>query len=184
LRSRADRKRQARETWSLRFLWIAVFVAVAEFLLPALLAGLRNLGGGTVSDQSADEGSLRAALATTGGSFGVLLATVLAEVRRHVTEPKQLRDDAGQVLKAVRSLSGRARVALAYVVTAVVGPLVILAGMCVCLLILLGDLRWWWFVPFFLVPLVFLAVQIVVVRDLTSWSLHPFYLRPRLHSNA
>lgn len=183
LRVGRDRVRVALETWSLRLLTVTALLALADVLLPWLVAAIANWGvKATQQTMTIAPGSGEAAGGIggvsglgVGGSLSALLAAVAFEVRARLRAPTVAQGQARGVARAVRGLAPRLRVGVGLLAAAVLGPLLLFGLLVLALVVMLGpdDL-----LRFGLAGGSLAAFLALYYRgDLTSWSLHPFYRR-------
>jgi len=170
VRPRQDKVRRFLETWSTRLLLLLAFAALVLVAVPELVALLRR---GPRSEPTAVW-----VPATGGVGVGSLLLATLLELRSYVAGPVKV---VGKARDLVRSASPSVRRALTYLVTALVGPALLLgivvlaaskalvdsAATGTTIQVLLGGL---------VAPLAAFAL-LYFWCDLSTWSLHPYYRR-------
>ena len=175
--SAKERARLFLENWSIGLLGLAGLLFLAEVIIPEVLEALGRKG--TDTDDQLYRDTLPETLATIGASAGTVLVAVLFELRSRARDDQVLRKDATRIAKAVKRVTPRLRVAVAYLVAGLVGPILVAAVVLGALVIMLGPVAMPWTLT--TVAAVFLAFMFLGVADPTRWSLHPFY-RSRLCS--
>jgi hypothetical protein len=180
------------ETWSLRLLMIFGLLAVLLVGVPILLSVVRGWGAATklvtVAGNAGHAGAEHArgtggggasatgaAVAGAGGAV-TLGGAVLLQLRGQWAEAKQVAGEVGKAKKWFEGLAPRLRVALAYLIAAVIGPALTLAIALATMTITLNlPHPWQRLLVAVGLPVVFLLVYVLV--DMTTWSLHSFYRR-------
>ena len=175
--SAKERARLFLENWSIGLLGLAGLLFLVEVIIPEVLEALGRKG--TDTDDQLYRDTLPETLATIGASAGTVLVAVLFELRGRARDDQVLRKDATRIAKAVKRVTPRVRVAVAYLVAGLVGPILVAAVVLGALVIMLGPVAMPWTLT--VVAAVFLAFMFLGVADPSRWSLHPFY-RSRLCS--
>jgi hypothetical protein len=115
-----------------------------------------------------------------GGGLTGLLVGVLVYLREAVATPRKALGEVNRGRRALRKLSSRMRLLIAYAAGAVVGPALLLAVMVFALSLTLANSSSsstnWWLVLGGAGALAVFGL-LYAFADLTSWSLHPFYKR-------
>jgi hypothetical protein len=174
-RSRTDRRRRFFEMWPTRLLLAGGVLALVLVALPALVDAFHS--SSAAQSSGAPEPGIGISAASVG--FVGMVAGILGQLRQAFATPKQAAEELSAGRKALRGLGGKARLALAYVAGAVIGPLLLLAAVVFGLSLALAkspDGINWWVVggggAAFLLFGLFYALA-----DITAWSLHPVYKR-------
>jgi hypothetical protein len=165
--------RRILELLSLPVFGIGLLLFTLEMVVPELIDVLRD-----------DLGTLHPATGTVDGekvgvgisaSVAGIIAAIIAQLRAQVADPIKA---AREAQSALAKLAPRVRLALIYLATAILGPLIILALLVAATMIQVETTKEWLQLA---IPAVALAVLAWFMRfgDLNSWSLHPFY-RSRL----
>ncbi len=165
---RRDGLRQFLEVWSLPVFAAGLGIFVIELVIPILIDVLRKDGKGN--------GTVRGAGALGGGvsaTVAGILGAVLIQLRATVADPAKAIEGAETKLA---QLAPRARLAVIYVATTVLGPLLLLVILVAATMVQVETTYGWlqYGVPAAAFGVVFMFVRF---GDLTSWSLHPFYRR-------
>jgi hypothetical protein len=174
-RVRHEMARRFLDVWAVRLTMAAVALAVLTTGLPAIIQGLHDAGAssGTSGTQGGTVGLL------SGGGLAGVLAGVFLQLRQAFATPKQAIKELKSGRKALAKLSRRARVALAYIAGAVLGPailfLFVVWGLSLALAHTGKDPNPAIYLPAIAGLLGFWGLYLAA--DLTSWSLHPFYKR-------
>lgn len=169
LGSKADHARQVLETLSLYALAFCALVAVVCIGFPELLAYLRNHGVIHHQDQLTQSGAQTDIATAAGGSFGVLLAGVLLELRSKLSA-KVVEAD----ITWFRKLSAPLQRGATRLAAWLLGPLILVAMLVLALLAFVSARH---VSP--IAPLVAAGAFVLFMHfgDVTAWSLHPFYRR-------
>jgi hypothetical protein len=167
-----DATRRAVETWAVRLLLGLGALALVLVGMPVLVDLLFATHGPAPDVGEAASGS--AVPAATASGLGALLVGALSVARERFTAAASL-ESAGARFKSLRGLPRQARLAVAYVVGAVVGPavFVLIAVYGVAIALAAGDGR----ITLVAVGALALFALIDASADLNTWSLHPFYRR-------
>lgn len=174
-RSPTDRRRRFLEVWSTRTLVVGGVLALVLVALPALVEAFHT-SSATESSGAPDPG---VGVGGVGAGFAALVAGIVAQLRQVFATPKQAVEELGRGRKALRQLSGKTRLVLAYAAGAVIGPALLLAGVVFGLSLALAKspdgVNWWVFGGGWGAFLLFAFLY--AFADITAWSLHPLYKR-------
>lgn len=170
-------------TWSLRLVVLAAAAAVLLIAIPLLLEWFRHLGvpkaGGEPASTTAAEAVKHpeaSAAAIAVGSVTSALGALFLQFRADWLEAKKLAKEASGAAKWYTGLAQPLRRGIAYLIAALIGPILALALAVVVMsatLNLEDPLRVW---AYFAVGAAVFGL-FYTFADLTTWSLHPFYRR-------
>jgi hypothetical protein len=180
-RTSSETRRIRRETWVVRFIVAETVVVVILVLAPALLEALRNYAAERGAAEATGAATSPALPAVSAGSLASLILAVLLQVRAKASEPATVLKAATGFRAWLAKLGPRARLAFAYLVGALAGPIVLLsiflAGASFAVAHA-GDTATGRGLPFLVLAACLLVFTVLYFfADLTSWSLHPFYKR-------
>jgi hypothetical protein len=172
--------RDLAETWSLRLVVLAAVAAVLLIGIPLLLEWVRGIGLPHEPEHGAPAEAAKAtgfwALLIGAGSATSVVGALFLQWRAFRVEMKKVAKQADAAVKWYTSLGLRLRRGIAYLIAALVGPVLALALALVVMSATLNieDPRWVWA---YFAGLVAAFGLVYVFADLTTWSLHPFYRR-------
>jgi hypothetical protein len=177
------RLRDFAATWSLRLVILAAAAAVLLIAIPLLLSLFRDIGNVTPEGNAPEgtEGSTSKnpkfwSALIGASSFTSALGALFLQLRADWLEAQKLAKKAAGTIKWYTSLNQRLRRGLAYLIAAVVGPVLALAFALVVMsatLNLVEPSRVWLYCG----GLAAVFAIFYATADLTTWSLHPFYRR-------
>ena len=161
-------------TWATRLLFAAAALALVLVALPYLAERFRELGDAGDSARSV----LNANSPKLGAGTLALLAGVIAQLGHVLTSMRPL-EDMKTARKTVSKIGSGARMAIAYLAAALVGPLLLLTVVALTVAAGLSEAPKDGQIDTGLIAVGagVLAVFAVLYHfaDLTTWSLHPFY---------
>ncbi len=161
--------------WSVRLLVLAALSALLLVAVPFLVEWVRELGKDGSVGEIGSEGAPK-----IGAGTLALLAGVAAQLT-HSLSSKQASEDLGWARKAFGKLGSAARIAVAYVAAALVGPLLLFGIFVFATAAAMSEAGSDGRVDFAVAVagLGVLAVFAVLYcfADLTTWSLNPYYKR-------
>jgi Patatin-like phospholipase len=169
-----DSRQRFLDVWASRLLIVGAAFAFLSVGLPALIDLLR---GGPESLRSPQPGNAGIA---AGISITALLAGVGLYLREATATPKAVGEELGRISRAVRKVSSKARLTIAYAAAFVVGP-ALFAGVVVFTLSYTLAHSSPGSIDATLTLVAGAALLLFGVMcwrgNLTTWSLHPFYKR-------
>jgi hypothetical protein len=164
-----DHARRFLEVWSLPVFVAGLVIFALELVVPELIDALRE------DDPDGKVQATNAVGAGVSATVAAIVAAIMTQLRAQIADPgRAIREAKG----ALDKLAPRARLALIYLATWILGPLLIFAMLVAAVMVQVETTSDWVRAAVPAVALVVLAL-FVGWGDLNSWSLHPFY-RKRL----
>lgn len=167
-------------TWATRLLFVAALVALLLLGVPYLVEWLRDAGG--AADTASSAANSNAPQLSAVAAAIALVAGVVAQLT-HFLRSKAAEEGLDRGKKIISKLGATARLTLAYVAGALIGPLLLLFVFAMAAAIGMAGVDRdgspsvdWWLAAVGLTVLAGFALLYAVV-DLTTWSLHPYYKR-------
>jgi hypothetical protein len=162
--------------WSMRLLVATAALALLLIAVPYLVEWVRNLGGGRNSPGAVAEGSA----AKLGAGVVALLAGIGAQLA-HLLSSKTTAQELGRARKFLSKLGKAARLGIAYVAAALIGPLLFFAIFTLAVAAGLSEAPAGGGVDLAVTGLGLLILLLFAFfyrfADLTTWSLNPYYKR-------